>query len=193
MKRFHPFLTFVFVPAFVTMLFSCSGNSSGSFPIPLWKLPKQNNIFSGERYFVGPTFDSSKVVIVADCDCCASDLGFINDSTFVLVSYCIDGDSYFSGTYCVFNDCLLMRFGNKSVSSTREISSVIGDSVDHAELYYETHNETPHYLAVKITTLKGKTVLNIVDEFAVKNEHLPLEELTDQIKSEDVWRKLGLK
>ena len=46
----------------------------------------------------------------AMCDCCASDLIFVSENKFVLVDYCTDHGTYYTGTYRLINNKLSLEF-----------------------------------------------------------------------------------
>jgi|GEM_PF-1614686 len=51
----------------------------------------------------------------AMCDCCASDLVFVSDNKFVLVDYCTDHGTYYTGIYRLTNDKLSLEFNQIKV------------------------------------------------------------------------------
>jgi hypothetical protein len=50
-----------------------------------------------------------------ECDCCSSELVFLDDSVFYLVDYCVEDASVTKGTYFITDGYLIMKSGNISV------------------------------------------------------------------------------
>ncbi len=119
-----------------------------SFPVPAFERAD----LSGEVFFIGPEIDSVKAEIVADCDCCASDLAFINDSSFIFISRCLEGDIYVKGTYLTFGEQLILRTSGKIVESEHILS--ISDI--EIPTTYEAHEDKIAYINYRISELKGK-------------------------------------
>lgn len=119
-----------------------------SLPVPSF----EKTDLSGEVFFIGPEIDSVKAEIVADCDCCASDLAFINDSSFIFIARCLEGDIFVKGTYLTFGEHLILRTSGKVVESEHIIS------VSDIEIptTYEAHKDKIAYINYRISELKGK-------------------------------------
>lgn len=146
MFRFSIFLLCLFALA-------CSKESNrqkGKFTFPVLHL--EGTDLSGEVFFIGPEIDSVKADIVADCDCCASDLAFINDSSFIFIARCLEGDTYVKGNYLTFGELLFLKTAGKTVVSEHTLS------VSDIEIptSYETHKDKIAYINYRISELKGK-------------------------------------
>lgn len=109
---------------------------------------------NGSVFFIGPELDSVNVEIVADCDCCASNLAFMNDTSFVYVERCLGGDVYVKGNYLVFGSLLMLHTGNDIVSSEDNYVSEI-ESVP----IYEVIRQEEAYHVYTISNWKGKQVI----------------------------------
>lgn len=68
---------------------------------------------SGQVFLIAEQFNDDKCEVVADCDCCGTELFFVSDKKFVFVSRCLSGDSYLSGTYALKMNKLTLTFGKK--------------------------------------------------------------------------------
>lgn len=64
---------------------------------------------NGQIYFFAPELDSATGKATGGCDCCSSNLLFLNDSVFVAVDYCIGNDTYYKGTYKVGSNSITFR------------------------------------------------------------------------------------
>lgn len=72
--------------------------------------------FTGQVYMLAEDFSDDKCEVIAECDCCSSDLFFLSTTRFCFVSRCISGDSYFSGIYSVKSSKLKLTLDKKYVT-----------------------------------------------------------------------------
>lgn len=132
---------------------SCSGSSSKQKEtISIPPIQFETTDLSGEVFFIGPEVDSINARIVADCDCCASDLAFINDSSFIFILRCLGGDTYIKGDYLTFGDQLILRTDGEVVSSEVEFSL----SDIEIPMKYETSKDQMIYISYTLSKWKGK-------------------------------------
>lgn len=140
-------------------------NKGKPLPVPEITVPFANDHsidLSGSVFFIGPELDSVNMEIIAACDCCASDLAFLNDSSFVYIERCMGGDVYVKGNYLIFGNILILHTDNKIVSSEYEMSP----DIELAEKY-EIIQQKRTYHAYLISNLKGKEVISFAkDDFA---------------------------
>lgn len=99
---------------FITMLglYSCNINSNDNKNLTQNSDSTQTKPIGkvvGQIYFFAPELDSATVKATGGCDCCSSNLLFLNDSVFVAVDYCIGNDTYYKGTYKVHNNSISFR------------------------------------------------------------------------------------
>lgn len=54
-------------------------------------------------YMLGSATDfvSDKCTIIAECDCCYAELVLLTKSTFAIIDRCVNGDTFFAGTYSI--------------------------------------------------------------------------------------------
>lgn len=137
------------------ILASCSKErSSLQFVTPEFMTNDQDKL-SNSIFFIGPELDSAKAEIIADCDCCASHLAFVDDSSFIYEVFCLGGDSYIKGDYVLFGDMLIIRTNKEIVDEEYEVGSMEEDF----PITYEVVQQEPRYLSYKVSVLKGKQVI----------------------------------
>lgn len=61
------------------------------------EVPKK--AFAETTYFITSHYDLTNCKAVAECDCCSSEVSFLNDSIFVYADYCEGSVKYFTGNY----------------------------------------------------------------------------------------------
>lgn len=114
-----------------------------------------NEELNNSTFFIGPELDSTEADIVADCDCCASNLAFVSDSSFIYEALCLGGDSYIKGDYILFGDLLILRTNKEIVDEEYEVGSMEEDFPVTTEVVQQ---ET-RYLGYKVSELKGKQII----------------------------------
>jgi len=70
---------------------------------------------AGQVFILAEKYDNTTCEIVAECDCCASDLFFLNSKDFALISRCLFNDTYYKGTYLISKGKLTLNFNQKYV------------------------------------------------------------------------------
>ncbi|MDF3026226.1 MAG: hypothetical protein K0S23_533 [Fluviicola sp.] len=154
-----------FICVFICGISLVSCNKGKPLPVPEMTtsfVKNSDTNLSGSVFFIGPELDSVNMEIIAACDCCASDLAFPNDSSFLYVERCMGGDVYVKGNYLIFGNVLFLHTDNKIVSSEYEISP----DTDLTPKY-EVIQQKGTYHAYLISNLKGKEVISFTkDDFA---------------------------
>lgn len=141
----------------IILLAGCSGKKNVTIPVIVPELlAERNTDFSGKLFFIGPDLDSVHGEVVAECDCCASDLAFMSDSTFLYVELCLGGDVYIKGKYRVFGNLLILQTDEKVLSSEYEYADTSGMEFP---TNYEIIQQKTNYHAYAISDLKGKQLL----------------------------------
>lgn len=129
-----------------------SAKQEPHFQLPLPQINPASADMSGKVFFIGPEIDSVKADIVAACDCCASDLAFIDSTSFIYIERCLGGDVYVKGHYLAFGNTLLLQTDKEYVSSE---DSMPPDTVFQTtyELGYSKKN---NYINYTLSELKGR-------------------------------------
>jgi hypothetical protein len=76
--------------------------------------------FTGQAYVLTRDLDEATCRTASACDCCFSELIFIDASRFGLIRRCIHNDTYYGGTYAVTQSELKLIFKSFSVKETIE-------------------------------------------------------------------------
>ncbi|HTJ53416.1 MAG TPA: hypothetical protein VL443_28370 [Cyclobacteriaceae bacterium] len=70
----------------------------------------------GQVYQLAESFLEDNCSVNPECDCCSSDLIFLTDKQFSLIARCIFNDVYYTGTYSIKGDYLVLTFKQTIVS-----------------------------------------------------------------------------
>ncbi|MCE2994404.1 MAG: hypothetical protein ACK5RG_17845 [Cyclobacteriaceae bacterium] len=71
---------------------------------------------SGQVFILSEQYDENKCEVVALCDCCATDLFFINKKEFVMVSRCLFDNTFSKGKYRIKNNLLTLKYNKIHIS-----------------------------------------------------------------------------
>jgi len=144
------FLAFIFC----ILLISCSQNS-------LKKNTEIKSVELADKLFAfAPDIDSAKVESKAECDCCASNILFRKDSSFIHVFYCLEGDTYAKGKFTFLGtNRLLLKYDKENLTELHDLEP------DYDTMYYKKQsglqfsNKPINSLKLRVSSLKGKIVL----------------------------------
>ena len=89
--------------------------------------------FTGQVFIVAEEFLEEECRVVAECDCCATELFFLPGTKFGFVSRCLSGDTYFTGTYSLASSRLVLKFMSVYVDE------IVDD--DYKVIKYETRQQ----------------------------------------------------
>lgn len=182
-------ILFLFILAIA--LFSCNAeSSSGSHNFAPAFLSKDTIDLSNKLFFIGTQIDTLKMDIRADCDCCASNLAFVNDSFFVYELLCLEGDDYFKGTYVKFRNLVFLKFHPIMVSSIHYPGTEM-------ESTWEKESDSVSYSALEFSTLKSEWVLSASyhgtdTDYGMCNRTISVTKFLERLKSDGIWSKLEL-
>ncbi len=155
--------------------------------IPVFS-PIDNSGLSNSTFFIGPELDSTDADVIADCDCCASNLAFVNDSSFLYEVLCLGGNSYIKGRYVLSGALLILETGKELVSEEYEVGTMSGDSPST----YELTVQEPRYLSYKVSELKGEQIIvhskDDYTEYGIRDSDSALEYLRE-LRKEKVLRE----
>lgn len=99
------------------LLASCKDKKSEEKPsIPTKKIMKPIIVLKGANYFFAPEFDTEKCEGIADCDCCSSNILFLDDLHFVVVYPCESDESVSRGTYRILNGKVILSHDTLQVN-----------------------------------------------------------------------------
>jgi hypothetical protein len=164
------------------LLFSCAEREQQrvSMPFPEF-LAQPNKDLSGTCFFLGPGLDSSNMEILAPCDCCGSNLAFVDDSLFIYESLCLEEDIYSKGNYLRVGNLLILEAQSPSVSHVHYPGP-------EAEESWETTTHKTNYVALNLSELNTQTVISMKYEegtdYGLETEPAALIRYTNRLKKE---------
>ena len=94
---------------------------------------------SGQVFILSEQFAEDKCEVEALCDCCATELFFINKKEFVMVSRCLFDNTFLKGKYKINPKTLTLKYSKTHVNEKTDEQSgkvtceVVKSRVDHTE------------------------------------------------------------
>ena len=187
MKYFTPGLILM-----ISLLFfsSCTSHDATlSKQDSLAKPPDQS--LAGKLYFFAPEYDSTLFVTTGACDCCSANTIFLDDSNFLYIDYCDEGDSYSKGTYHLRNNELEMNFDSLSVEKLYPGDQGKNSMADLSPKF--TYHATINKLDkrnYKKQDYKGHVVLKGMHEFGAVDIHGTADSTMKEAQAEGIWDRL---
>jgi hypothetical protein len=175
----------------VLILIFISINSCSNPPsIP----PKRDSLSSpislaGKLYFFAPELDSTKLEATGACDCCSSNMLFLDDSSFLYISYCEGSTSYTRGKYTSDHQKLTVALDSITVDKyyPEENDSTGTLSINPV---YHTSIQQPDNQTFKKQEYKGITLL-INHVVGAPDKGTSIGEMMKIIHDEGVWDRLN--
>ncbi len=142
---------------------------------------------SGQVFILAEKYEDTTCEIIAPCDCCASDLFFLNSKEFALINRCLFSDTYYKGTYLISKGKLILNFKQMSVLEVvNEETSKVTHEITHM-------NISPYVFSVgkckKKTRLTHLTIKDFSNGFRypVQKE----KELKKELITSEAWRLIS--
>jgi hypothetical protein len=148
---------------------------------------------SNQSMSIGPYFNTTKCEIEIECDCCASDLLFIDDKRFVNIAYCVESDSYLTGIYEANDTTITLHFDGKEIiqeynndENKDSLKLAKPDFVLKDSTYKPTTLTTSKYECGKISYYKiGKEN----PEYGVFSKEGSVKNAVEAMKKEQIWQR----
>jgi hypothetical protein len=175
----------VYISAFLGLIIaSCGGQDDDYVSNPLM----------GKVYLFGIDFDENKCDVLAQCDCCAFHLSFIDESQFISTTYCMGDEGYRKGKYKLIDDTLTLIFDNKHVKKEYnwdvEIDTTGSETQEH---FIETSNLPPLTQKISVFYCQDKLFLKNESNDGVyfgQVDKTTVREMRKNMENDDIWGKL---
>ena len=108
--------------------------------------------FIGKLYVVGPSIFENKVEL--GCDCCSSNIYFVDKMRFIEIAYCLDGDTYLKGIYKVNENTIEFIYDKKSLSKESTWEQEVDSTSTAQEFNYVENTDIKRMVVWKIKVNK---------------------------------------
>ena len=143
--------------------------------------------FTGQVFMLTEYFLDDKCEVIAECDCCSTDLFFLTDKEFGMVNRCLYNDSYYRGTYSVKSTGLTLTFKQKVVNEIiNEETNKIKNEPKTVEIkpYQFTISKCDTKIRLQHTTIKD---FKNGSRYSVTRE----KELIKELKGTEAWKLIS--
>ncbi|RZJ69714.1 hypothetical protein [Flavobacterium sp.] len=149
---------------------------------------------SGKAFSFGPEFNAETCEIIAECDCCGSDFLFLDDSRFVVIAYCLEGDSFLKGTYRIVGSKIEMTYEGEMIVQETNWEKEADSTKTEAPFYFEKAEPAPKKgLTLSRQHCNGDRLILKLEgnENDFGAEEGKLGQAIAQLKKSGIWQKLG--
>jgi hypothetical protein len=108
--------------------------------------------FIGKLYIVGPSIFENNVEL--GCDCCSSNIYFVDKNRFIEIAYCLDGDTYLKGIYKVYESRIEFVYDKNSLSKENTWEQEVDSTSIAPEFNYVENTDIKRMVVWKIKVNK---------------------------------------
>lgn len=191
----RPINTVLFLLLFLTF-YSCKQDNEKVVTPAIKKEDSKPVIGSliGKAYFFGPAFDKKSCTVIAECDCCSSNILFLNERDFIAISYCEAEQEFLKGHYQIIGESVVLNYNSLSVDKEynyeKETDTVNEDLPD----YFITTKKSPATKEVlKGFNCKGQLYFQTGDtaiDYGAVDKEKTIQDYIALMKEEGIWEKL---
>lgn len=186
----------IFLLLLFLMLYSCK-QDNGKIIIPSMKKEDPKPVIgslSGKAYFFGPNFDKKNCTIIAECDCCSSNILFLNERDFIAICYCESEQEFLKGRYQVIGENVVLNYNSLSIDKEynyeKEVDSTGADIPD----YFITTKKSPARKEIlKGFSCKGQLYFQTGDtaiDYGAIEKEKTIQDYITLLKEEGIWEML---
>jgi len=184
--------------AFALVLCSCNSKTEEKPPVSIEKKVESTITLSGSSYFFAPLFDAEKCEGIAECDCCSSNILFLDDKHFIAMYPCESDESIFRGTYRVSKDKVILSYDTLQVDReyiwNKEVDAdTTGTLKPQYTIDVTSRPATTQMLTIKhcadklyVTTSEGEEI-----SYGVVDTRYSLNQQIQMLKKEGLWEKIN--
>jgi hypothetical protein len=139
---------------------------------------------TGQVFMLTERFSDDNCEVVAQCDCCSTDLFFLTDKDFALVNRCLYNDSYFKGTYTIKNSKLILNFRQK------EVTEIINEQTNQKNNVLKKLKIDPHVFSLTMCDKKVRLIHETIKDFKNGTRHklTKEKELQTKLNRTQAWK-----
>lgn len=168
---------------------SCKNSSDNNSKTDSVSSDSYRHALTGKLYLFAPEFDSTNLVATGACDCCSSNIAFLDDSIFLNIDYCEDGCTYVKGKYHFDNRRLLLNFDSVTIEKIFPES----DSPEQGltDFVYNTTIYKPDSRTYAENEYKGRIIFSNGNGFGAIDTGATTSDMMNSIRAQGIWDKLN--
>ncbi|MDI9858065.1 hypothetical protein [Flectobacillus roseus] len=149
---------------------------------------------AGKVYFFAPDLDTTTCEAFGACDCCTSNILFLNNKDFVTISYCVTDQQIAKGTYHIDNDKVYLQYDSLKVDIEYNMETETDTTGKvEPEYFIRTQKREANKVVLTALTCKGQVNFKAGDKeisYGSLDKKTPIEDHIQQLKSLGIWYKL---
>lgn len=149
---------------------------------------------SGQVYFFAPELDTTTCEATGACDCCSSNILFLDNTNFITICYCEADEQIFRGTYQIDKDKVLLQYDTLEVDKEYnwEMETDTTGTVK-TEYFIKIQKTEANKTILTTLTCKGQVCFKTGDKeisFGSLDKKTSIDEHIQRLKDQGIWDKL---
>lgn len=149
----------------------------------------------GQVYFFAPELDTTICEATGACDCCSSNVLFLDKTNFVTISYCESDQQIFRGTYRLENDKVYLNYDTLEVDREYnwEMETDTTGTVK-TEYFIKTQKAEANKIILTALICKGQVCFKTGDKeisYGSLDRKTSLDKHIQRLKDQGIWDKLN--
>lgn len=133
--------------------------TDSTFSKPVIEPTQQQNIFAGKTYFLTSDYDLDNCENLSRCDCCTSEIAFLDESRYAYMFICEGTTVFNKGTYKIDSLRITLNHAPFYVSDEQPIYGEEMDSTQFGVFVYNEQVEPYHFA---ISTCNDRTLIHSI-------------------------------
>jgi hypothetical protein len=174
----------------ILFCFDCCQNASPANPkTDSAQADAYRHALTGKLYLFAPEFDSTNLVATGACDCCSSNIAFLDDSIFLNIDYCEDGCTYVKGKYRYDNQQLVLNYDSVTIEKIYPEP----DSTEQAptDFVYNTTMYKQNSRTYAKNEYKGRIIFSNGRGFGAVDTGGTTIDMMNSVRAQGIWDKLN--
>ena len=175
-------------------LFACNTKTNSNRTEDNSALTTTIRSLAGQVYFFAPELDSASCEAIDACDCCASNVLFLDDTNFVTISYCESDEQIFRGTYKIDNYEVYLQYDSIEVDKEYnwEIQTDTTGTVK-TEYFIKRQKIEANKITLTASSCKEQFFFKTGDKeisYGSLDKKVNLDKLIQRLKDQGTWDRL---
>jgi hypothetical protein len=149
---------------------------------------------AGQVYFFAPELDTTTCEATGGCDCCSSDILFLDNTSFITISYCESDEQIFRGTYQIDYYKVYLHYDTLEIDKEYnwEMETDTTGAVK-TEYFIKTQKTESNEIILTALTCKGQIWFKTGDKeisYGSLDKKTSLDKHIQRLKDQGIWDKL---
>jgi len=181
----------IFTLVFFSLLFSCKPFNDKEKPGNKSPL---NLELAGQAYLFAPDLDTTNCTVSGECDCCSSNILFVDDSNFIAIFYCVADEQIQKGTYNIKDDKVYLQYDSIEVNKNYNWDFETDTTGKVSTQYFiKKQKINPHQTTLTAYTCENQIYFKVNDietAFGILDKKESAATLIKKLRNDGVYEKL---